>query len=56
MKFRPQSINVVEWVQILPKIVALVSDVIAALKDGRVDDAEVKRIGSDLVAIVAAVV
>ncbi len=55
MKFRPQSISVVEWVNILPKLVALVSDVIAALKDGRVTDDEVKRLGSDLVAIVAAV-
>lgn len=50
------KLNVFKWVAILPQISALVGEVVAALKDGRVDDDEVKRIGSALVAIVAAVV
>lgn len=54
--FRPKGINVVAWITILPKVASLVGDVVAALKDGKVTDDEVQRIGSDLVAIVAAVI
>lgn len=56
MKFRPQNISIVEWIAILPKIAALVADVVTALKDGRVTTAEAEKIGADFIAAVAVVV
>ena len=45
-----------QWLALLPELAALVGEVVAALRDGRVDEAEVRRIGQALVALVAAVV
>ena len=54
-KLRPPAVNVLEWLAILPKIAALVNEVVVALKDGQLTREEVERIGADFVAIVASV-
>lgn len=53
---KASKLNVFKWVAILPMVANLVGEVVTALQDGRVDAAEVNRIGESLVAIVAAVV
>lgn len=45
-----------KWIALIPQIGALVGEVVEALRDGRVDQAEIERVGGALVAIVAAVV
>lgn len=55
MKFRPQNINIIEWIQILPKLAVLVADAVAILRDGKVTKEEADKLGADLIAIVAAV-
>lgn len=45
-----------QWLALLPELAALVAEVVAALRDGRVSDDEVSRIGRSLVALIAAVV
>lgn len=53
---KKSKLSPLKWIAILPQIAALVGDVVDALKDGRLDAAEIERIGGELASIVAAVV
>jgi hypothetical protein len=50
------KMNVLDWLAILKPIAILVGDVVEAVKDGRVDPDEIRKIGEGLIEIVAAVV
>lgn len=50
------GLSITQWLALLPELAALVSEVVAALRDGRLTEDEVLRIGRSLVALVAAVV
>lgn len=53
--FRKSKIDVFKWIAVLPSIAELVGEVVDALKDKRLSEEELRKIGADLVAIVAAV-
>jgi hypothetical protein len=53
---KKSKLNPLKWIAILPQLAELVGSVVDALKDGRLDGAEIERIGGELAAIVAAVV
>lgn len=55
MRIRPK-LNPIAWIAIIPLIAELVAHVVDALRDGKIDDAEVREIGGQLVQIVASVV
>lgn len=53
---KKSKLSPLKWIAILPQLAELVGSVVEALKDGRLDSAEIERIGGELAAIVAAVV
>lgn len=50
------GLQIGQWLALLPELASLVAEVVVAVRDGRVTEDEVRRIGTALVAIVAAVV
>lgn len=53
---KKSKLSPLKWIAILPALAELVGEVVDALKDGRLDGAEIERIGGQLASIVAAVV
>ena len=49
------KLDVFKWIAILPQIAALVGEVVEALSDKRLTQEEIRKIGSDFVAIIASV-
>lgn len=45
-----------QWLALVQHIPSLVAAVVEALRDGRLDEAEVKRIGDEFVALIVAAV
>lgn len=54
--FRKSKVDVFKWLALLPALAELVGKVVQSFRDDkRIDEQELKDIGADLVAIVAAV-
>jgi hypothetical protein len=49
------KLHPLDWLAILPAIAVLVGHVVDALRDGRLEEDEIKRLGNELVAIVGTV-
>lgn len=50
------KLPLMKWLALLPHLAKLVGDVVEAYKDHRIDEEEAKHLGSELIALVVALI